>query len=140
MAENQYIALHTRFVNTFCIAEPDYPQQPLSHEEQISVLNKCLGIIRTLQNDFKMPVVVFSDSTLFIDFVKRHGFLTIGGEIGHVTYVKAPSVVEKMFVDLYMIGRARFVFRISGHPLYESAFPKYSSLIYNKDLVAIKLD
>lgn len=137
--ENEYIAIHIRFVNALELAEPDFPQIPLNDDEKESLISSCISKIKELESTESCKAVVFSDSNYFLGRCREMDILVLEGNVGHVTYNQNAEIVLKMFTDLNMIARAKKVFSLRSNNLYASAFPLYGSIIGGKSFKTISL-
>lgn len=137
--ENEYIAIHIRFVNALELAEPDFPQVPLNEDEKEKLISTCISKIKELESSESCKAVVFSDSNYFLNRCREVEILILEGNVGHVTYNQNAEIVLKMFTDLNMIARAKKVFSLRGNNLYASAFPLYGSIIGGKSFKTISL-
>lgn len=134
--ENEYIAVHVRFVNALELAEPKYPVLPLPIEKKHLLIEKCIKAIKSIEKDNNLPVLIFSDSSLFL---KKCGMEEDLGKIGHISYNTSREVYEKTFTDLFMISRARMVIQLQDNNLYRSAFSRFGAMIGNKPFVFKKI-
>lgn len=137
--ENEYIAVHVRFVNALEFAEKDYPQKPLDNCGKERLINACIKKILMLETTTRHKAIVFSDSNLFLDRCRRYGFMVLKGQVGHTTYDQSDETILKTFLDLYSIAMSKEVFSLRGENLYASAFPLYASIIGGKDFKTIEL-
>ena len=130
--ENEYIAIHVRFVNALELAEPDYPQRPLNDHDRERLIDACIKKIQMLEMSTHSKALVFSDSNLFLGRCRNFGFTVLEGQVGHITYDHAEGTILKTFLDLYSIAMAKEVFSLKDDNLYASAFPLYGSIIGGK--------
>ena len=130
--ENEYIAIHIRFVNALELAEPDFPQEPLNEVEKENLISSCIAKIQELEYTEGCKAVVFSDSNYFLSRCHDKNIFVLAGNVGHITYNQNAEFVLKMFSDLNMIARAKKVFSLRSNHLYASAFPLYGSIIGGK--------
>ncbi len=137
--ENEYIAIHIRFVNALELAEKDYPQMPLDYCGKERLINACIKKIQMLELATHHKAIVFSDSNSFLNRCRSFGFLVLNGQVGHITYDQSDETVLKTFLDLYSIAMSKEVYSLRGENLYASAFPLYASIIGGKDFKIIEL-
>lgn len=139
LKENEYIAIHIRFVNALNLAEPDYPQVPLNPDEKENLISNCILKIMELESKELCKAVVFSDSNYFLSRCRDVGINVLAGNVGHITYSQNEEIVLKMFTDLNLIARAKKVFSIRSENLYASAYPFYGSVIGGKIFKTVSL-
>jgi hypothetical protein len=137
--ENEYIAVHIRFVNALELSEPDYPQKPLGEKDKERLINSCIKKVKAIETRENINAIVFSDSNLFLKRSLDCNVSVLNGNVGHITYNHSDGVVLKMFLDLYAIARSKKVFSLRGTHLYASAFPLYGSVIGGKEFEIIEL-
>lgn len=136
----QYAAVHFRFVNALEHFEDGY-YNAMSAEEQQQLIDRCLqALLRIKEQCAGLPLYVFSDSTRFIKIALDHGYQSLEGNVGHVSFSNDSSTLLKAFLDSYAISQSAMAFRVLGGPMYDSTFPFYASLmggrhchIYNID-------
>lgn len=137
--ENEFIAIHIRFVNALNLAEPDYPQIPLNDDEKENLISRCILKIKELESIENCKAIVFSDSTFFLSRCRDMGIRVLIGNVGHITYNQNAEIVLKMFIDLNLIALAKKVYSIRNNNLYASAYPFYGSIIGGKIFKTISL-
>lgn len=130
--ENTYIAVHIRFLNSLGITEQRHSQKPLAKEEQIRLKKRCFQEIDKLQNESGMRAIVFSDNNDFNREAGSRGFITLKGDVRHISYNHSDETLLKTLSDLYMISRSKKVYSIRGKDLYTSNYPLYGALIGGK--------
>ena len=125
-----YVAVHLRFVNALEQFEENQFNF-LSLEQQEQLIQRCLAAIREIINRYPARrIVVFSDSTLFLNRVRKTlPVIVLDGEIGHVSFAATKDVVLKAFVDFHMMSKAEVIIRILGAEMYVSAFSYYAAVL-----------
>ena len=137
--KDAYIAVHLRFVNALEHFEEDHFND-LSQTSREELIRRCLaGIeaIRKLNED--LPLLVFSDSRVFLDRVKTLPVHVLAGTIGHISFVHDEEAVIKTFVDFYMIGNAKRVYIIQAPELYSTVYSYYAALTGYKEAITFYL-
>ena len=122
-----YIAVHLRFVNALGNFEKGFYNK-ISEDQRNRLINKCLSIIDEIKNKNSKELIIFSDSSLFLGHAVQHGYKTLNGNIGHISYCQDHSIFDKVFIDFYAIGLADTVYRIKTKELYNTTFSYYASL------------
>lgn len=140
-AEDSYIAVHLRFVNLLGAFEANKQHITLENEERESLVKKCLETIQKLRNKTKMPVMVFSDNNTFLDKAAlEEGVLIIDGRIEHISFLKDKNSMMKIFLDFYLLSKAKEVYSIIYPKMYRSAFPAYAAWSNNKLFYRVEFD
>jgi len=134
--ENTYVAVHFRFVNALGSFE-NYWSKPLPVEEQQKLIEKCKrGLMNICKDNPNCKVLVFSDSTRFLKELSSMPveFLDTSS-IGHINEKSDCDTVLKTFLDFYMIGRAKKVYRVLSSELYKTFFCVYAAQMGDKELI-----
>lgn len=139
----EYIALHFRFQQLLGDFQ-DPGQILLDKESQNKLINNCIKSIVELK-DFELnPLVVFSDSNLFLNIAKRiEGIYFIDGDISHMDYFELNKSVDihlKTFVDFYMIRNANKVYIANNKLLRVSGFSEFAAISNNKDVKLLNVE
>ena len=130
LPSNGYIAIHLRFVNALEQFEENQFNF-LNREQQEQLIQRCLNAIRVIMNrNTSNQIVVFSDSTVFLNRVRKElPVIVLDGEIAHVSFVATKEVILKTFADFYMMSKAECIIRILGAEMYVSAFSYYAAVL-----------
>lgn len=129
----RFVGIHLRFVNALGNFEDATVNSALHDDEKELLIQQCIQAIQAIQSNADYPVVVFSDSSLFLQRVNKIGIRTLGDKnIGHVSFSTDMNSIDKTFVDAYVLAEAESVYAIQGHSLYASAFSKYAAIIGDK--------
>jgi hypothetical protein len=137
--KDAYNAVHIRFVNALEHFEKDH-FNVLPDTQKESLIQRCLTCIRTIQaQNSDLPLLVFSDSLIFLNRVRELSLPVLDGPIGHISYHGGKEVVIKTFLDFYMIANARQIYVIQAPELYNSVYPCYAALIGYKDYHTVRV-
>ena len=112
-----------------------------SEEEKNKLINRCIAIIERIHQTKKIPILVTSDSTSFLNKIENlSGVYIIPGKIVHVDYTQNESIQVhlKSFIDLFMVAKAEEIYLGKISPLYHSHFPWTASLIGNKQYIEVE--
>ncbi len=133
LQEKGFIAAHLRFANALENFESSY-YNFLDKEQKEILIQKCLDAIRfIITQNHEEQVVVFSDSTLFLDRVQKElPVIVLDGKIGHISFSNSDDVILKTFVDFFMISQSKQVIRIWSSEMYMSTFPYYAAIAGGK--------
>lgn len=143
--EKAYIAVHLRFVNALDnFEEPSCYNNPLPDEQsKRNLIERCKeGIMEIKRRNGNCDVLVFSDSKRFLDELNDIPVHTLGGSehIAHLSFTNDRLETMKTFVDLYMLSKARKVYRIDAPEIYAySKFAHSGALIGNIDFETFKV-
>ncbi len=137
--KDSYIAVHLRFVNALEHFEGNQFNM-LSEEKKEALIQRCLAGIREIiaEND-EIPVLVFSDSSVFLNRVKELPVHVLDGKIGHISFEGDKEVVVKTFVDFYMISAARQTYVIHAPEMYGTVFSYYAVLSGMKEVITVQV-
>ena len=91
-----------------------------TEEEKVALINRCKqGLLKIKEENAGCRVLVFSDSKRFLDSLEDIPVEVLDHDsVGHVSYGGNDDATLKTFVDLYMIARAKKVYRIDAPELY----------------------
>lgn len=139
LGNGKYVSLTFRFQQLLGDFKEDGFKVLSSEEEKKNLIEKCLGVVRSLYMKEKCTILVTSESKTFLKKVKESfDFVyVVPGDVVHVDFVSKNDFIEdvsqlKSFVDLYMIANADKVYLANFSPLYRSSFPVVGSWIYKK--------
>lgn len=144
LLENQYIAVHVRFLDYFDAVEQNPDDTPFiklaSEEDQKSMIKSIHATLDVIHEENPgMPILLFSDSTKFMNIPHPKYVLQLTGKVGHIhTHQGNQAVTDKAFTDLYAIARAKKVISIIGSGTYSSGYCKTAALIGNKPFARVK--
>lgn len=140
MARGTYIAMTFRFLHLLSDFEDTCRSKSLSHHERELYVNQCIHAIKRIhQENAPLPVFVTSDSQVFLNRVTQLPFVFVArGKIAHIDYCDTGSY-DKEFLDLYLLSRAKKIFRIHHGQMYYSGFPLTAGLIGNIDVVTLEI-
>jgi hypothetical protein len=135
--KNGYIAVHLRFVNALeHFEENHFNLIPPAKQEEL--IRRCLAGIRTVMNDNEgTPVIVFSDSRVFLNRAKELPVHVLEGRTGHISFCNEKDVTAKTFLDFHMISQARKVYVIQAPEMYATVYSYYAALAGYKDVTTI---
>ncbi|GHT05552.1 hypothetical protein FACS189440_21720 [Bacteroidia bacterium] len=137
IVENSYIAIHLRFINALGMIEEGHFNLLSSEEDKEALILRCIAGIKKIIADYPdKKVLIFSDSSLFLERIKQSKLpvIILDGEPGHISYVKnnPDDVVMKTFIDFYMMSRASKIIAIRAPEMFSSNFSDYAALVGNK--------
>lgn len=123
---DNYVSISFRFLKLLGDLE-DSQGYTLNRVEQKLLIEKCIKIIYNIH--VKAPkhdkVLITSDSSTFVSHVKNIPFVYVcPGDIGHIQYseTKNNSVIEKTFLDLFLISQAQKAYMARTSKMYQSGF------------------
>lgn len=139
----QYFAIHLRFMNLLGDKVEDEIDSQLSENKRKALINSCVTKIEELCSFMNIKAVVFSDSMVFLQKVKKElpKVYVVSGNARHIGTAGKTTDDEnlKLFTDMYLMVDAQKVYSIVGKGLYPSAFPEYSAKIGNKPFERVEL-
>ena len=142
--ERSYVAVHLRFVNALENFEDVTccDNALRTEEEKLNLINRCKqGLMRIKEENEGCHVLVFSDSKRFLDSLDGVPVEVLSHDnVGHVSFGAGDDATLKTFVDLYMIARAKKVYRIDAPELYVwSGFAITGAMIGGIDFLTIQV-
>lgn len=134
LKENEFIAIHLRFVNALETIEANQ-FNTLSNIEKEQLIQNCLSGIKNIISQYSdKQIVVFSDSNIFLNRVKEElPVIVLNGEVGHISFKSNEDIVLKTFIDFYIMSKAEKVIRILNKNMYVTAFSYYAALAGGKE-------
>ncbi len=104
----------------------------LTSLEKEELINKCLDFVADYAAKSPIPVLVCTDSKIFIDKVKSiENVFIIPGDLVHMNFTKDKSTAVhfKPFLDFFMIMNSNKVLRVGTDFMYPSGFPLLASQV-----------
>jgi len=128
---SNYIACVFRFQSLLGdFKEYNYPV--LSAAEQQDLMNTCTETLCSLREKHDLPILVTSDSSMFLSHVSNlENVFIIPGKMVHLgcTHDASEDVYMKSFVDLMMLSKADKIYNVVTGKMYPSGFPLYAAKI-----------
>ncbi len=129
----KYISISFRFMALLGDFK-DLDSKPLSEEEQIALVEKCINAIKRIkaENPGINKMLVTSDSARFISAVtKRLDYVFVmSGDIAHMDHTNGGKAHMRTFVDMLLIAGAEKAYVYATGAMYKnSSFAETSALI-----------
>ena len=142
--ERSYVAVHLRFVNALENFEEVtcYDNALRTEEEKNALICRCKqGLMRIKRENGDCRILVFSDSKRFLDSLGDIPVEVLCHDnVGHISFGSDGDTTLKTFIDLYMIARAKKVYRIDAPELYGwSCFAVTGALMGGVDCLTVKV-
>lgn len=143
IVENQYIAVHIRFLDFFEPVEQNPEETPFithaTYEEQKAMIKSIHATLEDIHKDNPgMPLILFSDSNKFMNAPHPDYVRQLSGTVGHIhTHQGNQTITDKAFADLFTIAGANKVYSIVGKGTYPSGYCKTAALLGNKPFYRI---
>ena len=136
LKENEYISVHLRFVNALEQVE-DNQFNYLTDDEKKQLIQNCLVGIKNIISKYpEKRILVFSDSNIFLNLVKKElPVIVLDGEVGHISFKNSENIALKTFVDFYVMSRSLKVIRILNKSMYATAFSYHAALAGGKECI-----
>lgn len=143
LQENEYIAIHTRFLDFFENVEQDRVTaftrhaSPEQQQKMIDSVNRTIQHISSKHEGKR--ILLFSDSPTFLAAHHPEGVCIIHGEVGHI-YARAgnKNVTLKAFSDMFIISRASHIYNIVGPGMYSSGYSYLAARIGSRPFCRIE--
>ena len=131
IGSQEYTAVHCRFLNFFELVETT-GSVTSTEQERENMIHAVHETIQEIYRETGLPVILFSDSNMFLNATHPEFVHVIPGVAGHVSRHKDDEeIIKKTFVDLYIMSKAKTMFCISGKNLYQSGFSRFAATIGN---------
>jgi hypothetical protein len=140
--EGEYIACTFRFQSLLGDFK-EYNYQALSPEKQDQLIEKNRNALSDLLDSANCPILVTSDSMLFISQIKDlKNIYTLPGKVVHLDCVsdERNDVYMKSFIDFFMLSKAKKIYSIGTKIMYPTNFPVYAAKINNIPFERILID
>ncbi len=139
---NGYIACVFRFQSLLGDFK-EYNFQTLPSDKQEQLIGKNISALCELIERSDCPVLVTSDSMLFVSRIKNlKNVYTLPGKVVHLDCVcdEQKDVYMKSFVDFFMLSNAKKIYSIGTGIMYPTNFPVYAAKINDIPFERIVLD
>lgn len=136
LINKRYVSAHLRFVNALEKFE-DGHYNTIPKQKQDELINNCLKELKNIQKRHDIPLIVFSDSNIFLTYAKQAGFQSIGGFVGHISYIHNEDIELKTFLDFYAISQSQKAYRIVKPHMYQTMFSYYAAVSSNIEIETI---
>ena len=140
--DSQFIACGFRFQSMLGDFN-EYNAKSLNEIEKEILIEKNISALKVLVDNANCPVLVTSDSATFLSIAERlDKVFTLPGRIVHVDCVidEQKEVYRKLFVDFFMLSKAKKVYSIGTKQMYPTNFPLYAAKINNVPFKRIIID
>lgn len=139
LRENQFIAVHIRFLNFFEIVEKSATEITGTPNQQEQMI---LDIHATLEHIHRQtggePILLFSDSNRFLEALHPAYVKILPGTVGHISRLSgADEITDKAFTDMFVMSKARHIYRILGDNIYAGGFAQTAARIAGKTAIDI---
>jgi len=136
LIENEYIAVHGRFLNFFEQVE-SYGDVKSSLEERQLMLKRLSYTLKKIYEQEHKPIVLFSDSNTFLKYPHSEYVIVLPGFVSHLSNSKLFSnCIDKTFVDLVVMSKAERIYSLVGQNIYGGGFSRDASFLGDKPFVS----
>lgn len=142
LKEKQYLAVHLRFLNFFEAVEERCTdtEGTATRKEQTAMLDNVNQTLVNLYNEYRLKIVLFSDSNRFLTSPHPDFCTILPGKVGHVLrHTHNDEIIGKAFVDLMVISKAHSVVSITGEGIYGGGFSMTAASIGHKPFIKVPL-
>lgn len=141
--ENNYVAVHLRFLNFFEAVEERCTDLngTASADEQKAMLADINQTLRNIYSEHGMRIVLFADSNRFLEAAHPDFCTILPGQVGHVLrHTHNEAITDKAFVDLMVISKAKAVISVIGDGIYGGGFSMTAATIGHKPFIKVPLE
>ena len=133
LKEKEYIAFHLRFLNFFELVERNSKKVTSTPEQRKLMVER---VHKTIEEVYKKSgckkVLLFSDSNSFLNMEHPSYICTIPGNVAHIgKKAHDNSITDKVFIDLFVMSKAKIIYSIVGENIYGGRFSQAASKIGN---------
>lgn len=134
-----FIAVHVRFLDFLEKVENTKSMVRTSLQERAEMIHSVHVTLSYIHGQYPdSKILLFTDSPSFLKSNLPEYVLTLEGNIGHIsTHKKNQSVIDKAFIDLFSIAKAKLVYNIVGPGLYSSQFSEIGASIGNIPFIRV---
>jgi len=127
LEKGEYISVHARFVNLLGAFENSkYPT--LSPDRQENLISRCLDALKKICGENTLPVVMFSDSKVFLERAKSLPVIVLDTDgISHISMVNSDDALAKTYLDFLLIMQSAKLYRFMSNELHPTGFSIYAS-------------
>ena len=139
LIENQYIAVHLRFLNFFEPVEKQAVSATGTPEQQEQMIRDIHATIDDLRKKSDCnTVLLFSDSNKFLQAPHPSYIKVLPGSVGHISRNNGhDAITDKAFTDLFVMGKAKCIYRILGNHIYPGGFAQTAARIAEKECIDV---
>lgn len=136
----EFIAASFRFMQLLGDFEDRCGGQELETEKKELYIKDALKQIVLLHSKHGGVVLVASDSSVFVERAKALPYVyVIPGEISHVdAQGNTGQTFDKEFLDLLLLSKAKYIYRLHRAPMHYSGFPLTAGMIGNVNVETIE--
>lgn len=128
-----FIAVHVRFLDFLEKVENTKTTVSTTDEEKKEMITSVFSTIIKIHNENPLnKILLFTDSPSFLHADLPNYVHTMAGNIGHIsTHRNNRSIIDKAFIDIFAISKAKITYNIAGPGLYPSQFSEIGAMIGN---------
>ena len=138
-----YISIHTRFTSLLGDFK-DTANKKVSNDRKNQIFDQIKRAIKIIENqNSNIPVIVFSDSIIFLDFIKSNtNYIVLAGKPNHIDINNDKTIDSNMktFLDFFILSKSEAIYLVRTNDMYNSAFSKYAAIAGNTKFNSIVLD
>ncbi len=142
--ERPYLAVHLRFMNFFEQVERNTINGHIRDEtQQQCMISLCRKQLDKIHHQFPNDIILlFTDSHFFSSLQFPSYIKSIPGKIGHISanHKDKSDIIDKTFIDLFIMSKATRVINIIGKNLRKSGFSKIAAEIGGISYMTMSID
>ena len=141
------VGIHLRFIGLLGDFS-DLRKYVLPEADKIRMLEWCCEMIHTIAAQHDAPIIVVSDSTVFLKSLIRDSsasgvipkLIIDHASIGHTALEHAVDIFEKAVIDFSSLSTCRKVYQLRYGKMHNSDFSRYASMVNSNDFELIESD
>lgn len=139
LQEDAYVVVHLRFTNFFEQVELGGAVTS-SESERLQMLCDVHQVIDKIYHATGcMKVLLCSDSNTFLNYKHPDYISILPGTNGHISKYNNRDVIDKAFIDLFVMSKAKAVYSIRGKNIYGGGFSREAAIIGDKPFIEVPL-
>lgn len=143
LKSGDYIAFHIRFLNFFEPVEEFSTQDDVTgtpEQQELMIERVHRTILNELHRSGYQKALLFSDSNRMLAAPHPPGIQVLPGTVGHILKEQQNEIVDKAFIDFFMLTHAHKIYSITGEHIYGGGFAWTAALLQDKPLHRIPLE
>ena len=137
LCEDQFIAVHIRFLDFFEPVEKEATQASGTPQQQEQMIVNIHATLEQIHHESgSRDILLFSDSNRFLQSPHPSYIKILPGTVGHISRNNGiNSVTDKAFTDIYVMGKAMRIYRLLGEHIYAGGFAQIAARLAGKKCI-----
>ena len=134
LQDNQFIAVHIRFLNFFEPVEKEATEATGTAQQQEQMIVNIHAALNQIHHESDCrDILLFSDSNRFLQAPHPSYIKILPGAVGHISRNNGiKSITDKTFTDMFVMGKAKRIYRLLGEHIYAGGFAQTAARLAGK--------